>query len=182
MDGLLYQAIEENEDHRCLYEGDSESMLGAVAPWLFQFHRNSDFVDLVVEHGAKNNWGVIVRSSIEEEELYRHLRKFLIVKQEDGKELYFRFYDPRVLREFLPTCSADQLKDLFGPLEAYIMENDEGMVIKFQLQNGKLSRYDLKVDLETYLKRPDKIEEKLQTHAVHPEKKEKKDERWNFGF
>jgi hypothetical protein len=37
----------------------------------------------------------------------RRRRRFLRVKDEDG--LVFRFYDPRVMRVYLPTCAAGEL-------------------------------------------------------------------------
>jgi hypothetical protein len=49
----------------------------------------------------------------------------LVERERDGKLLYFRFYDPRVLRRFLPTCDAEQLRQLFGPIDAFVMEGDD---------------------------------------------------------
>jgi hypothetical protein len=46
------------------------------------------------------------------------------VKTEDGKELYFRFYDPRVLRVFLPTCSPRETTGFFGPIKSFLLEDD----------------------------------------------------------
>ena len=48
-----------------------------------------------------------------------HFRRFLLVEAPDGDSWYFRFYDPRVLERFLPTCDAAQLTDFFGPVSAY---------------------------------------------------------------
>jgi hypothetical protein len=62
-----------------------------------------------------------------------------MVKTEEGEELYFRFYDPRVLRIFLPTCDREQLKDFFGPVDYYLCEDEDpayGLV--FSLENSAL--------------------------------------------
>ena len=48
------------------------------------------------------------------------------VADEDGQTFFFRFYDPRVLRAFLPTCSPSQLTDFFGPVRAMIVESEGG--------------------------------------------------------
>ena len=71
-------------------------------------------------------------------------RKFLIVKLEVGKELYFRFYDHRVLRIFLPTCYEKQLKYFFGLIKVFAMESEDA---EFELKNGlwiskKISKQD----------------------------------------
>ena len=42
----------------------------------------------------------------------------------DGKRLYFRYYDPRVLRVYLPTCNTEETKFIFGPLAAYFCEGE----------------------------------------------------------
>ena len=56
----------------------------------------------------------------------RHLRRFLTVTDEQRRRLYFRYYDPRVLRVFLPACDGSQLQQLFGPCHAYMLENERG--------------------------------------------------------
>ena len=42
-----------------------------------------------------------------------------------GKDMYFRLYDPRVLRVFLPTCTPDELTDFFGPIGTFLIESDK---------------------------------------------------------
>src|SRR5262249_7471285 len=46
-----------------------------------------------------------------------------------GNELYFRFYDPRVLRTFLPACTGAETKRFFGPVGIYLMETENGEAI-----------------------------------------------------
>jgi hypothetical protein len=82
--------------------------------------------------------------------LYKHLRKFLIVQSEEGKEMYFRYYDPRVLRVFLPTCEPAQLKEFFGPIEAFLAENEQGLLVEYALVDGKLTYTETGLDLLKY--------------------------------
>ena len=78
--------------------------------------------------------------------MYKHFRKFLIVQAEDGMELYFRFYDPRVLRIFLPTCTRNQLIEFFGPVQKHIMEDeDPSYALIFSLENGILRKERVKL-------------------------------------
>ena len=49
-----------------------------------------------------------------------------MVYDEDGKPLYFRYYDPRVLRVYLPTCNESELKTVFGPVTHYWVEGEDG--------------------------------------------------------
>lgn len=138
MSGELNTARELNPEHICLYEGDSERFLGAVAPWLFEFEEDSEFAGWLGQHAEADSWGVFLKSSADPNEIYRHLRKFLIVNTEDGRELYFRFYDPRVLRVFLPTCDKEQLIEFFGPVECYIAEDENGLLVEYTLSGGVL--------------------------------------------
>ena len=46
----------------------------------------------------------------------------MVNSEETGEEVYFRFYDPRVLRVFLPTCSVRQKAELFGEIRSFLLE------------------------------------------------------------
>jgi hypothetical protein len=59
------------------------------------------------------------------EKLRRHLRRLLLVKDTGGRRLVFRYYDPRVLRKYLPTCFPAELEEMFGPIERFWMEAEE---------------------------------------------------------
>jgi hypothetical protein len=49
----------------------------------------------------------------------------LTVSGAEGRKLYFRFYDPRVLRVYLPTCTTDERSTFFGPVTCFLMEGEE---------------------------------------------------------
>lgn len=184
MDGNIYMAQELCEQHRCLYKGESKTRLGSSAPWLFVLDEYSDFTDWLSENAAGNSWGVIIISQSSMEEVRRHLRKFLIVQRENGKELYFRFYDPRVLRVFLLSCDTEQLQEFFGLVEAFIMEDEDGKMIRFQLDGDELQVYELGVKLEGYLLNPDGFspDDDLKAKPKPEEPSEKKEGKWNFDF
>lgn len=134
-----------------LYKGQSEELLSAVAPYLFHYQPNSEFANWLCDKGWGNAWGVFVQSSESLESLQTHFRRFLMVKTEDGRELYFRFYDPRVLRIFLPTCEPGQLQEFFGPVESYLLEDeDPNFAIRFTLKNNEL--YVEKITHDNFLK------------------------------
>jgi len=147
MGNAISAAMELNPTFDSLYRGRSEESLSEVAPYLFSFGFNTGFGNWYMEHGWGNAWGVLICSSYPMEELHKHFRKFLIVGTEDDHQLYFRFYDPRVLRVFLPTCDAAQLHEFFGPIEYFIMEDeDSSLAIKYFLQNGVLHSQKIKCE------------------------------------
>ena len=123
-----------------LYMGKGEEYLSSVAPYLFAYQPGSEFGKWLLEKGWGNSWGMFAETNVSLEELRKHFRKFLLVKTEEGKELYFRFYDPRVLRIFLPTCDAQQLQNFFGPVKVFGVESENPeYALEFSLEEGKLA-------------------------------------------
>jgi hypothetical protein len=96
------------------------------------------FTDWILANLPGKPWGVFVRSSATLRELRKHFRAFLIVKNEQRESLYFRFYDPRVLRIFLPTCDTEQFQQFFGAVSSYVAENEKELFVSFRYQDGKL--------------------------------------------
>ena len=76
---------------------------------------------------------------MENSALLNHLCKFIRVRNEEGKVLYFRFYDPRVLAKFLPTCTTKELTNFFGKIENFIIETENKEIAScFSLSNSNL--------------------------------------------
>lgn len=147
-----------------LYKGRSEEEFAEIAPYLVRCESGSEFSVWLFENGWGKSWGVFIDSKATMEELHKHFRKFLLVQTEEGEELYFRFYDPRVLRIFLPTCSRDQLLEFFGPVQKYICEGeDPNEALLFSLSNGLLVQNTLKLKNEADV--TVKIEEKEASRA-----------------
>ncbi|MEZ4808079.1 MAG: DUF4123 domain-containing protein [Flavobacteriales bacterium] len=180
MHGDIHRARELNPEHTCLYEGDSERFLSAVAPWLFSLAPHSPFAQWLVENGAGQSWGVVFQSDADPVKLYKHLRSFLIVEGEDGREMYFRYYDPRVLRVFLPTCEPEQLAAFFGPIAMFLAEDVNGLVVEFTLTDqGTLEVVETGKKLVSYLSGgpPGVIEERGSDEGQVARKKN-----WDFGY
>jgi len=145
--GKLDTAQQLHSEYLSLYIGQSERSLSSVAPYLFSYQFNSEFAKWLFENGWGNSWGIFIEAPISIENLQKHFRKFLMVKTEDGKELYFRFYDPRVLKIFLPTCDEKQILEFFGPIESFIVEGEtKEEAIRFWQQNGILKQETLPVE------------------------------------
>lgn len=107
-----------------LYRGDKENQLASVAPYVFDADECVELQDWFFKEGWSNSWGVIIYTTQDLKQIRKHLRRFLMVMTEEKKELYFRFYDPRVLRVFLPTCDAKQLREFFGPVDYFVCEDE----------------------------------------------------------
>ena len=128
-------------ENRCLFAGELSRELAAAAPYLVRLKKNHPFTIWVIEHGWGDCWGVFLQSATNINELRRHFRRFLKVEDDKGKSLYFRFYDPRVLRTYLPTCVEKELDTVFGPVSRFFCEAaDSANLHEFGFVEGKLDQ------------------------------------------
>lgn len=107
-----------------LFSGDRAETMASVGPCLVALGEPSGFLERWIERHGKHA-GVLFHSGAGVAEVHRHLRHVFVVTDEDGQEFFFRFYDPRVFRTFLPTCRERELREFFGPIAGWIVEADE---------------------------------------------------------
>ncbi|HEX8408289.1 MAG TPA: DUF4123 domain-containing protein [Thermoanaerobaculia bacterium] len=107
----------------CLYRGNAAATLADAAPYLVRLERGAHFTEWLLEHGWGNSWGVFLHARVAIERLKAHFRRLVLAQLPDGRMVFFRFYDPRVLRVYLPTCTAGERETLFGPVDRFIFEN-----------------------------------------------------------
>jgi hypothetical protein len=145
--GLLERLdAEPSLEVECLLRGKLAPDMAEVAPYLVKLDPESEFTRWVVGTGWGQHWGSFVTSREGFRKLHSHLRALSLVYRRDGTPLYFRYYDPRVLRVFLPTCSPEQLKQMFGPVDAFLAENDGGDTLNiFRLSGAELSSVQRKL-------------------------------------
>ncbi|MEZ4455202.1 MAG: DUF4123 domain-containing protein [Gemmatimonadales bacterium] len=115
VEGLAGLLEEQAAEFDSLYAGEAGLEL-ADAPLRGDRGRRLALHEHLLRHRGQSA-GVAIVSDAEPEALRTHFRRFLMVATEAGQTLYFRFYDPRVLRIFLPTCDAEQLATFFGPVD-----------------------------------------------------------------
>jgi hypothetical protein len=125
---------------RCVYIGELDPALARVAPYLVRLSRAAPATRALLEQAWGDSWGVFLHSSAPMGALHQHFRRLLRVQDEAGRRMLFRFYDPRVLRVYLPTCRADELGTVFGPVEFFLMEPEEtANIVEFRNQRGVLA-------------------------------------------
>lgn len=130
----------------CLMPGELEPELAQAAPYLVQLWAQSPVTGLLLTGEAGPHWGILATSAADLRTLRMHFRKFLSVWDPDGKPLYFRYYDPRVLRLYLPTCDAEELNLLFGPVTAFYMAAPESeTLLRFTFDGAQLGRQPLRL-------------------------------------
>lgn len=138
---LVPKLFEFQPEYFCLYLGELAPDMAEVAPYLVYLQTNSPFAEWVIERAWGKHWGILVHSYSDLRSLRRHFRKFLTVHDNGGKPLLFRYYDPRVLRVYLPSCNAEELQTFFGPIETFVVEDeDPTSILKFSLEEGRLKQ------------------------------------------
>jgi hypothetical protein len=115
-------------DHDCLFAGPLTARLQAAAPWLVHLSAVSAQTRELIGRAARHQ-GILVSAPahVSTRQLRLHFKKLLWVRDESGRELYFRFYDPRVLAIYLPTCTLDEKRIVFGPVQALHCVGEEGL-------------------------------------------------------
>jgi len=148
--GLVYAVLDAARDkqvlallqsagakYHSLYEGPQAEELASVAPYLVDLTREHALLERIISAGWGKSWGIFLTGTKPFDEIRRHLRKFLMVREEAaGKRLYFRFYDPRVLRNFLPTCLPQQSAALHAEVDSFFTESEDGRLLRFARPPG----------------------------------------------
>ena len=112
------------QEIRTLFAGDMAASAADVAPYLVPIDPDSGYLENWTQRWGKNA-GILLTSSAEPAKLHAHLREIFVVRDEQGQQFFFRYYDPRVMRVFVPTCKRGELPLFFGPVSSYLVENQE---------------------------------------------------------
>ena len=123
---------EDDPEYISLFFDTPQAELIDVAPYLVKVDIDSRLLAWMLDEGWGKSWGIFISATMELEELFEHLRQFLKVKDPEGEELFFRFYDPRVLRVFLPDSNFQEIMQFFGAVGSYMAESEDGeMLLEF---------------------------------------------------
>jgi hypothetical protein len=135
--------LESRLEFLCLYSGKLPPTLEQKAPHLVQLLPGHRLTDRLLGDSWGESWGVLLTID-DASNLRHHLRKLLRVTVPGRRPLLFRFYDPRVLHAYLPTCTPDELAQVFGPIASFFVEGDGGGTLtEFALEAGRLRRTEL---------------------------------------
>jgi hypothetical protein len=128
IDGALWgsdleKAKQQNKNRCSLYRGATGKELDSNAPYLFYVEADSEFEKWVKEQDPVKKRVIWLHSSAMLEELRKHLRHFLRIKNEKGEFIYFAFYDPLAFNCVFPHLTEVQRRDFFKEIN-YILTED----------------------------------------------------------
>ncbi|MBI5255922.1 MAG: DUF4123 domain-containing protein [Burkholderiales bacterium] len=124
-DARIYPLLQQTGLERCcLFAGPLAPELRAAAPYLVHLAPDAHFTRQFFTQGWGHGWGVLTLAppDVTLPLLRRHLRSLLRVRDEAGRWLMFRFFDPRVLGVYLPTCTGEEAARVFGPIHRFGLE------------------------------------------------------------
>jgi len=105
-----------------LYTGPRGERLTSATPHIASVRRGSRLLRRLVRHGWGKGWGMYVLSDRPFASIRDHLRGLLVIPTGAGEGLSFRFFDPSILRSFLPSLSPEQARCFFGPVASIALE------------------------------------------------------------
>lgn len=131
--------------YECLYNEPLSQDLRAAATYVVELVRDAYFTEQLLQLGWGNNWGVFfIAYPPTDLAMVRHnCRKMNIVLSPSGRRMLFRYFDPRVLNTYLPSCSEDELESIFGDIEVIIAEEKNTAFLNHFQYNAK------KIDVTT---------------------------------
>ena len=114
------------QQENSLFKGLPEEPMADAAPYLLDFQDEPESLNWLISEGEGKSWAVLLVSSAPPKDVIEHFKQFISVKDENDTEMYFRFYDPRVLRLYLPLLSKQEAEVFHGPVSAFMIETPDG--------------------------------------------------------
>lgn len=137
-DERLYALVQDCEEKRCMFEGKIEEPLVRAAPWIVRLEPHHYLYKAWHQIGIGKAWGILIHSPCAMNDIRRHLRHFLQATLPDGEVVLFRFYDPRIFRTYLPSCTPEELDGWFDLVSSFVVEKEGGGFHEFQWADDHL--------------------------------------------
>lgn len=125
------ELVEESIDpYASLYDGVQGRAFDDIAPFLVHLQSNSWLLERLITEGWGDAWGIYIESSAGFDTVRRHLRQFILVEAAgESHRLFFRFYDPRVMRTFARMITPEQRTEIFKSIDTIIYESPDVVAV-----------------------------------------------------
>jgi hypothetical protein len=170
-------------EYTCLYkknlhfEGDRMvEELAATAPYLLKLDPTGMNVESFVKERLGKKQIIVLESAAPMQEIADHFSSLLKAMDEDGKVINFRYYDPKILRVYLPTCTDEETYIFFGDIDTIWVEGEDEEILEFEKDwKEKI------VEQETEEPVSEQKEDDAISEITEPEKKPEKEPEEGFG-
>lgn len=113
VENLPEQLEGEHLECRCLFIGEALADMSGVAPWLVRLEENNRLTRKLFSEGGppQGLWncegGIFLRSRLGLDAVWRHLRRFVRVRDENDKWFYYRFWEPTLMMRYMQELAGD---------------------------------------------------------------------------
>jgi len=143
-DTRLHPLLTGCREVQCLVAGEVPAVLAATLPYLVRLHGDEPLLAHWREAGAGRGWGIMLHTDLSPDALRLRLKRFLNARLPDGSVVWFRFYDPLVLRTILHASSSTELAPWFRDITGFVVESEHpGCLRRLDRDGGALVETDL---------------------------------------
>lgn len=116
-------------NYRSLFDGKMDIKFFGVSGFLVECKKDSILFNWLTREAWGKSCAVFFTSRASFKDVLKHLQKLNRVYLEEDDIVYFRYYDPRVLCVYLPTCNNKEIKTFFGEIESFFVESENPEVL-----------------------------------------------------
>ncbi|MCD4665468.1 MAG: DUF4123 domain-containing protein [Bacteroidales bacterium] len=115
--------------YKSLFEDTMDVQSYGASGFLVECKKDSLLFKWMTTEAWGDNCCIFFNSKASFDDLFTHFQKFNRVYLEGDDVVLFRYYDPRVLRVFLPTCTRDEIEIFFGKVQSFYAESKDPEII-----------------------------------------------------
>ena len=123
--------------YRSLFEGTMDVQSYGVSGFLVECKSESPLFQWMTSEAWGDHCCIYFISEASFDELFEHFQQFNRVYLEDDEVVLFRYYDPRVLRKYLPTCDDEEIDIFFGEVKIYFAESKDPGIMHIYTKNDR---------------------------------------------
>jgi len=143
-DAGLHALVTGCREVQCLVAGEVPDVLAATLPYLVRLDADEPLVSRWRTQGAGRGWGIMFDTDLPPDALRLRLKRFLNARLPDGSVVWFRFYDPLVLRTMLRASTPAELAPWFRGIAGFVVEGERpGRLHRLHQEDGVLVEADL---------------------------------------
>lgn len=131
--------------YKSLFEGTMDEQSYGVSGFLVECKMESSLFKWMTGEAWGESCCIFFTSKASFDDLFKHFQKFNRVYLEGDEVVLFRYYDPRVLRKYLPTCNRGELDIFFGDVSFFYTEGHDRKIMHIISRKSKEDPNNLNV-------------------------------------
>lgn len=135
-EGALARLAGGGLEFESLFAGRPDERFFSVSPILIRCEPDVPPFTWLAGEAWRDGYVILLTAKASLHDLAAHFRKMLEVEDEHGRRVYFRFYDPRVLRVYLPTCTAAERAFFLGPAVRVLAPSETADTVLYYEREG----------------------------------------------